>query len=1679
MADTRLDNDTDEDGDSLTASLVGDVAHGTLTLASDGSFTYDHDGSETTSDRFTYRANDGKVDSNNVGTVTITVTPVNDAPEPNDDVYAVDKSGILTVDAPSGVLANDIDSDGDSLSAKVVDGPIHGTLTLGEDGSFTYEHDGSGTTVDGFSYEVTDGQGTGVATVTIFRLDPYNQQAKITAEESGGGGRLGFSSAIDGNTAAVGTMFKGLVVVFQRVGNNWVQQAQLRAPDRAPNNFGYSLGISGDTLVVGAFADDDKGTDAGAAYVFVRTGGTWVFQAKLLPSDDTGGQWMGWSVAISGNTIVAGAHFDSERDFAAGAAHVFGRNGIAWTHQAKLLASDAGRYHSFGFSVDIHGDTALIGARGVENGTGAAYVFVRSAGRWEEQQRLGASDATQKGLFGAAVAVDGDIAVIGARREISSDVQSVSAYVFRQKSGTWTQQQILRAGNPEEPAHFGRFVAVGEGKIVLGSAGAGDRGINSGAAYVFVGGGGKWNLQQRLTAADGDDGDLFGSSVAVSGSTILVGATFDEVNFDGGSAYVFDPAVNTPPSAEDDAYSVGEGGTLTVDAALGVLANDVDVDANPLNAERVSPPTHGTLVLNPDGSFAYVHDGSETVSDSFTYIAGDGIDKSAPATVSITVDAVNDRPVAENDTYTVTEGGTLINDAAAGVLVNDRDADGNPLTAVLVSGPVNGELTLFPDGSFDYRHNGTEPAFDSFTYRANDGTVNSNNIGVVTIAITPVNDPPLTLEDSYSVSQGGTLEVGTQSGVLSNDRDAEGSPLTAVLDENVVSGQLVLKLDGSFSYTHGGGPATVDSFTYHANDGAADSEITRVTINVSVVNVAPVVFNDSYSVAEGGVLTAHSGFGVLTNDTDLDGDPLTAVLVDDVKHGKLSLAEDGSFTYEHDGSETRTDGFSYRANDGTVDSNNVARVNINVIPVNDPPIAVDDEYRVDERGQIAPDVFEGVVANDIDEEGALLNAVLVRGASHGSLTLFDDGSFVYRHDGSQVTSDSFAYRANDGAAVSNNVAVVTIIIALVNDPPEAVDDLYKVDEDGTLNVDAARGVLANDSDPEGDRLKAVLVDVPSHGTVILNPNGRFTYVHDGSETDSDSFSYEADDGAASSGPATVLIEVIPVNDRPVAVNDAFKIDQGGSITIGPPGVLANDRDAEGDPLKATLLSDPQKGSLTFNDDGSFTYTHAGDDTGFVRFTYRASDGIANSNAATVTIVPLSADLTVTKTQDTDGVCTPSDCSLREAIKAARAGFTIEVPEGTYTLTLGFQLNVNKDLKIKGAGAESTIIEAASDPGAADFRVFDITGGRVEISGVTIRHGNLVGSDESGAGINNSATLRLTEVTISDNRATGEGANDGGGINNLGTLELIDSTVSNNASGNRGGGINNVRQGDALPGRLSLNGTGISGNSANNGGGIYNRGTADLTDSIVSGNTASIAGGIRNDGNLTLTGSTVSGNSTTEGGHAGGIRNTGTLTLSDSNVDRNISATAGGGIFNSGTATLRNTIINGNKSGPGNSGAGIYNCPACGGQTAATVLILNSTINGNVGGAAAGIHNEDGGIVMLENTTVSGNSANNDAGGIGNDATMSLTNSTVSGNSANDDNGGGLLNRGALSLTNVTITRNSSLGEGSGLYNTGWAGWAGWAGRLAAFGQLHHRRQLRRRRLRRSPGRRLPRAQPGR
>ena len=407
----------------------------------------------------------------------------------------------------------------------------------------------------------------------------WHEIAKPVAMDPTAGDQFGAASSISGDTMVVGAHRddgagdlypeSGSAYVFERNQggrDDWGQVQKLTAlvPPAAGDQFGASVSISGDTIVVGAYLDDAAGADAGSAYVFERNQGTgnWGQVQKLTGM--AAGDLFGVSVSISGDTIVVGAHAADDGSFTdSGAAYVFERNQGGednWGLVATLTALDAATDDLFGFSVSISVDTVVVGAFAEDfmfTDSGSAYVFARNGvgpDSWDQVKKLTAgSDAGAGDFFGAAVSISGDVVVVGAHLNDDGGADSGSAYVFERNQGgedNWGEVQKLTASDAEAGDFFGISVSISVDTVAVGArdddSGAGSL---SGSAYKFErnrGGPDNWGEVQKMTASDAAAGDRFGQSISISYDTIVVGAhTEDEGGSDAGAVYVIpEPAQN-------------------------------------------------------------------------------------------------------------------------------------------------------------------------------------------------------------------------------------------------------------------------------------------------------------------------------------------------------------------------------------------------------------------------------------------------------------------------------------------------------------------------------------------------------------------------------------------------------------------------------------------------------------------------------------------------------------------------------------------------------------------------------------------------------------------------------------------------------------------------------------------------------------------------------------------------------------------------------------------------------------------------------------------------------------------------------------------------------------------------------------------------------------------------------
>jgi hypothetical protein len=380
----------------------------------------------------------------------------------------------------------------------------------------------------------------------------WQEKQKLLASDGAAGDKFSYSVSVSGDSAIAGAHvdndngdWSGSAYIFKWNGTNWIEQAKLLASDGvADDYFGYSVSISGDLAIIGAPGNDDKGSGSGSAYIFKRNGTSWVEQAKLIASDGAPYEWFGWSVSISGDVAIVGAHYDDDNGSNSGSAYIFKFDGTNWIQQAKLLPSDGAANDWFGWSVSISGDAAIAGAYGDDdNGadSGSAYIFKWDGTNWIEQAKLLASDGAAGDEFSYSVSISGNVAIAGAHLDDDNGSDSGSAYIFKWDGINWIQQAKLLASDGAADDCFGCSVSVSGDVAIVGAHYDDDNGSNSGSVYIFKFDGTNWLEQVKRIASDGAADDDFGNSVSISGDVAIVGAHLDDDNgTDSGSAYIFE-----------------------------------------------------------------------------------------------------------------------------------------------------------------------------------------------------------------------------------------------------------------------------------------------------------------------------------------------------------------------------------------------------------------------------------------------------------------------------------------------------------------------------------------------------------------------------------------------------------------------------------------------------------------------------------------------------------------------------------------------------------------------------------------------------------------------------------------------------------------------------------------------------------------------------------------------------------------------------------------------------------------------------------------------------------------------------------------------------------------------------------------------------------------------------------
>ena len=679
--------------------------------------------------------------------------------------------------------------------------------------------------------------------------------------------------------------------------------------------------------------------------------------------------------------------------------------------------------------------------------------------------------------------------------------------------------------------------------------------------------------------------------------------------------------VDDAPIANDDTATTNE------DTPAGGTVTATSVDGGTVTFALDGDASNGTATVAAGGAFTYTPDADYNGPDSFTFSATeDGL--SSTGTISVTVTPVPDAPTADDQTLTTDE------DQPVSGTLTGGDVDGDPITFAI--DPADARVTALDANTGDFtftpdlNSNGTQ----SFTFRTNDGALDSA-LATVTVTVDPVQDAPVADARTAGVNEDDSVVI-----ALSGS-DPDGDPLTFAIDSPPTNGALGTVVStgattATVEYTPTANYTGPDSFTFTVDDGTVASAPATVSITVSNVNDPPTVDDVSDTTDEDVAVTL-----TLTGG-DIDGDPLTFSVVSGPGDGTLgAITSTGpttaQVTYTPDGNFNGSDSFTVKANDGTVDSSANATISITVNPVDDPPTATAGSETVDEDDSVV------ITLSGTDVDTADLTFAIVSGPTSGGLSgISGNGAgqtatVTYTPTADYNGADSFDFTVNDGTTTSA-AATVSVTVDPVEDPPTATAGSETVDEDDSVVITLAG------TDVDGDALTFAISAGPTSGGLSgISGNGvgqtaTVTYTPTADYNGADSFDFTVNDGTTTSAAATVSITVNAVNDPPAAVDetyDAFGNTELIVVTdlaeptpaLRGPGVriqgtvVGNDTDGDGDTLTATAASGQataQGGAVDIQADGTFVYTPAVGSTTTDTFTYTVTDGTAN-DTGTVTI----------------------------------------------------------------------------------------------------------------------------------------------------------------------------------------------------------------------------------------------------------------------------------------------------------------------------------------------------------------------------------------------------------------------------------------------------------------------------
>ncbi|MBS9881068.1 tandem-95 repeat protein [Vibrio alginolyticus] len=1181
---------SDVDGDDLAAFNVQVGANASVVDNGDGTYTVTPDTDFNGELGLTFDISDGQETISS--SIDLTVRPINDAPVPEDKTFEIEEDGTL-IFTDADLLTGATDIEGDNLTVEGVsyDGG-DGILTDNGNGTYTFAPNENFNGDVNFSFDVSDGTDTVSANidVSVTPVDdaPVSGNLAYSVDEDGSirlsqEQLLSQASDVEGDALTASNLsVDGNATVTQNDDGSFTI-----TPDADFNgDIDISFDISDGTNTVQATAD-----------LTVNP-----INDLPVPQDQQ------FSVEEDGTLIFTDA------DLLTGATDIEGDDlsvtGISYEGTDGVLTDNGDGTYSFApnenfngdvnFSFDVSDGTDTVSANVDVSVTPVNDPPVAGSTSYtvHEDNSITISDAQ---LLANSSDLEGDVSIDSVSYSGSDGVLQING------DGTYT---FSPNENFNGEVTLDVVVADEEGATDVTTAGITVLEVND----PPVAGPTSYTIDEDSVLTFSESQVLLNAS-DVEGDVELVGISYDgpdgifTVNDDGTCSFAPNEnfngqvqldvtirdedgaevdtvinvnvlPINDAPVSGDLAYSVDEDGAITLSQEQ-LLSQASDIEGDGLTASDLTVDGNATVTANDDGSFTITPDADFNGDIDIQFNITDGTD-TIQATADLTVNPVNDLPVPQDQQFSVEEDGTL-QFTDADLLAGATDIDGDNLTVDGISYTgSDGVLTDHGDGTYTFAPNENFNGDVSFSFGVSDGTetVPAN----VDVSVTPVNDPPVAGATSYMVDEDNAITISDEQ-LLANSSDVEGAVSIDSVTYSGTDGVFQDNGDGTYTFMPNenfSGDISLDVIVAD-EQGAIDE--TTAGITVIEVNDPPVAGPTSYTIDEDSVLT-FSESQILANASDIEGDVELVGISYEGSDGIFTVNGDGTCSFapnENFNGQVQLDVTIQDENGATVDTH----INVDVLPINDPPVSGDLAYTINEDSSITLSQEQLLAkAGDIDSEN--LEAINLSTDDNATIQYNDDGSYTITPD-ENYNGDldlTFDIIDNDGGSVQVGL---DITVNPVNDLPQAQDQQFTVEEDGTLLFTDA-DLLEGASDIDGDDLSIEnVLYTGADGVLTDNGDGTYSFAPNENFNGDVQFTFDVSDGTGST-PAFIDVSVTPVNDPPVAGSTSYTVQEDGQITISDEQLLANSSDVEGDVALANVSYSGNDGSFVDNGDGTYTFT---------------------------------------------------------------------------------------------------------------------------------------------------------------------------------------------------------------------------------------------------------------------------------------------------------------------------------------------------------------------------------------------------------------------------------------------------------------------------------------------------------